>query len=137
MNKGREVKNNSEEVPVKIKCKRCSYMGHQESECRTKICTYCNYLGHLEDTCRKNPEVRAKNIVCFNCKEQGHKITDCKMPKRPKFIKREQKPSFCSFCRVEGHYLRDCHEVQNHVCSACGEKGHWQRYCTSDYIKRN
>ncbi|MCI95745.1 cellular nucleic acid-binding protein, partial [Trifolium medium] len=52
-------------------------MGHKSFECPKKDdkCFRCGRLEHRAD-------VYWEKVVCFNCREEGHKSPECKNPKR-------------------------------------------------------
>lgn len=133
-----------------IRCTRCGNRGHLADVCETKICNFCQKFGHLAEFCRADPQNAHLNIpTCFYCKQKGHKVDVCLKLKQKNEFRSSQlentstprtpkvnKPSVCSFCRKEGHLMKECGELKRHYCSDCGEKGHYNRYCSSEYIVR-
>lgn len=137
-----------------VRCTKCGNRGHLADVCETKICTFCKKFGHLAEICRANPQNAHLNIpTCFYCKEKGHKVDVClKLKQKNEFQSSSankpsvrtptvnkpsaNRPSVCSFCRKEGHLMKECGELKRHYCSDCGEKGHYNRYCSSEYIVR-
>jgi Zinc knuckle len=75
-----------------------------------------------EDTfVRRHPG--QNNISCWNCKETGHRRSECK---------RERKIT-CHACGEEGHVRRECRKVR---CARCNNPGHRAEECYTNLNKR-
>lgn len=60
-------------------CDRCGGKNHYVKDCKVDKnslkCTKCGKIGHIEKVCRS--KLKTKPIVCFNCREEGHKKVNC------------------------------------------------------------
>jgi hypothetical protein len=56
----------------------------------------------------------AKEITCYNCREDGHSSRNC------------TKPRMCFFCGGTDHNITTCSQV---CCAGCRELGHTLRAC--------
>ena len=72
---------------------------HQTSEKKPKKCENCGAIGHVTEKCwqKQKQAFRKPESTCFNCKERGHRVTDC-----PK------KKIQCTKCKWYGHEADAC-----------------------------
>ena len=106
-----------------IYCKNCNEKHLKSSKCE-KLCYFC-LEKHKFFKCKEN-------IICFICKDLGHRNIDCKKNKIPKSDRK------CDECGNFGHF-RDCKSLffkrifieflddrKNAKCLTCGRIGHFK-----------
>ena len=78
----------------------------------------------------KRIEFKEKQKVCYNCREIGHKMSDCKVEKAEKLS------GICFKCGSKEHILKNCtlkledeNELPYAKCFICSQNGHLSRDC--------
>ncbi|PHH77241.1 hypothetical protein CDD82_3601 [Ophiocordyceps australis] len=109
-------------------CRNCDELGHIAKYCpqekvifeRPKIiCSNCNIEGHRLRDCK---EPRKDRFACRNCGKSGHKAADCDEPPNLDNVQ-------CRKCDEYGHFAKDCPKASVMVCRNCDQEGHMSREC--------
>ncbi|KAI9141488.1 hypothetical protein BKA69DRAFT_393068 [Paraphysoderma sedebokerense] len=95
------------------RCLRCDERGHTARECTIIKCLICGAFGHEHFKCPFMSQ-----IVCFQCKQRGHRKIDCVIP--PEVIRERM----CRNCDYGSHLKEDCPKI-------------WRVYIVPDYVDRN
>ncbi|PHH66920.1 hypothetical protein CDD81_5272 [Ophiocordyceps australis] len=110
------------------------------------LCRNCDELGHISKYCPKEKVIFERpKIICSNCNLEGHRIRDCKEPRKDKFACRncgksghkaadcDEPPNLnnvqCRKCDEYGHFAKDCPKASAIVCRNCDQEGHMSRDC--------
>ncbi|EOD39161.1 hypothetical protein EMIHUDRAFT_251473 [Emiliania huxleyi CCMP1516] len=83
----------------------------------------------------RGSEVPPESYVCHNCRQPGHWIANCPLPRQSK------RPRDDAICNVPGHFVADCPLAPReraaerpppppgYVCRKCNQSGHWVELC--------
>lgn len=126
---GKVTKNDAALIVKKWKTREIRRIGRQEEKQLSLVCFHCREVGHRLADCPQKKSSDGAG-VCFKCGSTEHDIYKCNKKNIKGFPY-----ATCFLCKEMGHLSRDCHQNSKGIypdggkCMVCGSNKHLKRDC--------